>query len=284
MQAAIPSIEQLISTGHSAPDALFAVLIGPVRYFILNFVLAVRHRPDHACLLVRPDRLLHRAGRDRTVQMVRRRLDRAGGRRDPARAERLGPGERPPAVDPGRPYQRCLVPRLREGRIPRRPGGSRRLAASPQAARHAGRARTRSARRTAQRNAGRASARDPGRAARTGRPARRPAGQTVVGALTADPVPLLTVHLLGTEDQAAAYPGHRCHNGRVSDRRGPPPPRLCPRPLRLAPLRRLTTRRVLRLDPSSQLEKVPGIDRRRRQAMSGSGATGTTISRLSRRC
>ena len=213
VQAAIPSIEQLISTGHSAPDALFAVLIGPVRYFILDFVLAVRHRPDHACLLVRPDRLLHRAGRDRTVQMVCRRLDRAGGRRDPARAERLGPGERPPAVDPGRPDQRRLVPRLREGRIPRRLGGSRKLAASPQAARHAGRARTRSARRTARRNAGRASARDPGRSARTGRPARRPAGQTLVGALTADPVPLLTVHLLGMEDQAAAYRSHRAITG-----------------------------------------------------------------------
>ena len=203
VQSAIPSIEQLISTGHSAPDALFAVLIGPVLYFILDFVLAVRHRSDHACLLVRPDRLFHRAGGDRTVQVVRRRLDRAGGRRDLARAERLGPGERPPAVDPGRPGQRHFVPRLREGRVPRRPGGSRRLAVGSQAARHAGRARSRSARRTARRNVGPASARDRGRSARAGRSARRPAGQTVVGALTADPVPLLTVHLLGMEDQAA---------------------------------------------------------------------------------
>ena len=34
----------------------------PLRYFVLDFVLAVPHRPDHACLLGRPDRLLHRAG------------------------------------------------------------------------------------------------------------------------------------------------------------------------------------------------------------------------------
>jgi hypothetical protein len=82
------------------------------------------------------------------------------------------------------------------------------------------RARSRSARRTARRNVGPAPARDCGRSARAGRSVRRPAGQTVVGALTADPAPLLTVHLLGMEDQAAAYRGHRCHNGRVSDRRG----------------------------------------------------------------
>ena len=50
VQAAIPSIEQLISTGHSAPDALFAVLIGPVRYFILDFVWRFVTDPiTHAC-------------------------------------------------------------------------------------------------------------------------------------------------------------------------------------------------------------------------------------------
>src|ERR1700749_4954849 len=37
VQAAIPSIQQLILAGHPAPDSLFAVLIGPVRYFILEF-------------------------------------------------------------------------------------------------------------------------------------------------------------------------------------------------------------------------------------------------------
>src|ERR1700728_5323559 len=50
VQSAIPPIEQLISTGHSAPDALFAVLIGPVRYFILEFVWRFVTDPiSHAC-------------------------------------------------------------------------------------------------------------------------------------------------------------------------------------------------------------------------------------------
>jgi hypothetical protein len=39
MPSAIPSIRQLILTGHSAPDSVFATLIGPVRYFVLDFVL-----------------------------------------------------------------------------------------------------------------------------------------------------------------------------------------------------------------------------------------------------
>ena len=119
VQAAIPSIQQLIVTGHSAPDSLFAVLIGPVRYFILDFVLAVRHRPDQPRLLVRPDRLLHRAGGHWTVQVVRGGLDRPGRGRDPARAQRLEPGQRPLAVDRGDPGQRPPVPRLRQGRVPR---------------------------------------------------------------------------------------------------------------------------------------------------------------------
>ena len=149
VQSALPSIQQLIITGHSAPDSVFAVLIGPVRYFVLDFVLAVPHRPDHPRLLGRPDRLLHRAGGHRAAQVVHRELDRAGHRRDPARAERLEPGQRPLAVDRGHHRQRHPVPGLREGRVPQRPGGSRPLAA-------------------------RASARRPGR----GRPA-------LVGALTA---------------------------------------------------------------------------------------------------
>jgi hypothetical protein len=37
-QSAILSIQQLILTGHSAPDSLFAALIGLVRCFILEFV------------------------------------------------------------------------------------------------------------------------------------------------------------------------------------------------------------------------------------------------------
>ena len=171
VQSAIPAIEHLIITGHSASTSVFAVLIGPVRYFILDFVLAVRHRPDHPCLLVRLDGLFHRAGGDRTVQVVLGSLDRTGHRRDLARAERLGPGERPPAVDPGRPGQRHLVPRLREGRIARRPGSSRGLAAGLQAARDSAHYANRAP------HTGRAS--DTGRAA----PGRR--RQALVGALTA---------------------------------------------------------------------------------------------------
>ena len=125
VQSALPSIQQLILTGHSAPDSVFAVLIGPVRYFVLDFVLAIPHRPDHPRLLGRPDRLLHRAGGHRAAQVVHGELDRPGHRRDPARTERLEPGQRALAVDRGHHRQRHPVPGLREGRVPQRPGGSR---------------------------------------------------------------------------------------------------------------------------------------------------------------
>jgi RsiW-degrading membrane proteinase PrsW (M82 family) len=50
VQSAIPSIEHLISTGHSASTSLFAVLIGPVRYFVLDFVWRFLTDPIiHAC-------------------------------------------------------------------------------------------------------------------------------------------------------------------------------------------------------------------------------------------
>jgi hypothetical protein len=50
VQAALPAIQQLILTGHSAPDSLFAVLIGPVRFFILDFVWRFVTDPiSHAC-------------------------------------------------------------------------------------------------------------------------------------------------------------------------------------------------------------------------------------------
>jgi len=43
-------IQQLILTGHSAPDSVFAVLIGPVRYFVLDFVWRFLTDPiTHAC-------------------------------------------------------------------------------------------------------------------------------------------------------------------------------------------------------------------------------------------
>ena len=50
VQSALPAIQQLILTGHSAPDSLFAVLIGPVRYFVLDFVWRFLTDPiSHAC-------------------------------------------------------------------------------------------------------------------------------------------------------------------------------------------------------------------------------------------
>ena len=50
VRSAIPSIQQLILTGHSAPESVFAVLIGPVRFFILNFVWRFLTDPIiHAC-------------------------------------------------------------------------------------------------------------------------------------------------------------------------------------------------------------------------------------------
>jgi RsiW-degrading membrane proteinase PrsW (M82 family) len=50
VQSAIPAIEQLINTGHSASTSLFAVLIGPVLYFILDFVWRFVTDPiSHAC-------------------------------------------------------------------------------------------------------------------------------------------------------------------------------------------------------------------------------------------
>ena len=50
VQSTLPAIQQLILTGHSAPDSLFAVLIGPVRNFVLDFVWRFLTDPiTHAC-------------------------------------------------------------------------------------------------------------------------------------------------------------------------------------------------------------------------------------------
>jgi RsiW-degrading membrane proteinase PrsW (M82 family) len=50
VQSAIPQIEQLLSTGHSASASVFEVLIGPVLYFILDFVWRFVTDPvTHAC-------------------------------------------------------------------------------------------------------------------------------------------------------------------------------------------------------------------------------------------
>ncbi|MGH3180017.1 MAG: hypothetical protein ACRDPF_39855, partial [Streptosporangiaceae bacterium] len=50
VKAAIPAIEQLLNSGHTASTAVFEVLIGPVLYFILNFVWRFVTDPvTHAC-------------------------------------------------------------------------------------------------------------------------------------------------------------------------------------------------------------------------------------------
>jgi len=50
VRSAIPSIEQLINSGHSASTSLFSVLIGPVLAFILDFVWRFVTDPiSHAC-------------------------------------------------------------------------------------------------------------------------------------------------------------------------------------------------------------------------------------------
>ncbi|MCW2540077.1 MAG: PrsW family intrarane metalloprotease [Frankiales bacterium] len=50
VQSAIPSIDQLVSAGQSPSVSVFAVLIGPVRYFILDFVWRFLTDPImHAC-------------------------------------------------------------------------------------------------------------------------------------------------------------------------------------------------------------------------------------------
>ena len=50
VNSAIPSIEHLIKTGNSAPNSVFDVLIGPVLYFIIEFVWRFLTDPiTHAC-------------------------------------------------------------------------------------------------------------------------------------------------------------------------------------------------------------------------------------------
>jgi RsiW-degrading membrane proteinase PrsW (M82 family) len=50
VQSALPSIQQLIAGGNSAPYSVFAALIGPVRYFVLDFVWRFLTDPiTHAC-------------------------------------------------------------------------------------------------------------------------------------------------------------------------------------------------------------------------------------------
>ena len=50
VKSAIPAIDQLLSTGHTASTSVFEVLIGPVLYFILDFVWRFVTDPvTHAC-------------------------------------------------------------------------------------------------------------------------------------------------------------------------------------------------------------------------------------------
>jgi RsiW-degrading membrane proteinase PrsW (M82 family) len=50
VRSALPQIQNLINTGHPASTSLFAVLIGPVRYFVLDFVWRFLTDPiTHAC-------------------------------------------------------------------------------------------------------------------------------------------------------------------------------------------------------------------------------------------
>ena len=50
VKSAIPAIEQMLSSGQSASTSVFEVLIGPVLYFILNFVWRFVTNPvTHAC-------------------------------------------------------------------------------------------------------------------------------------------------------------------------------------------------------------------------------------------
>jgi RsiW-degrading membrane proteinase PrsW (M82 family) len=50
VQSSEPAIKQLVASGHSAPTSVFAVLIGPVWYFIVSFVWRFLTDPvTHAC-------------------------------------------------------------------------------------------------------------------------------------------------------------------------------------------------------------------------------------------
>src|SRR6266568_1751993 len=50
VKSAIPAIEQLLTSGHTASTSVFEVLIGPVLYFILDFVWRFVTDPvSHAC-------------------------------------------------------------------------------------------------------------------------------------------------------------------------------------------------------------------------------------------
>src|ERR1700689_831772 len=50
VQSALPAVQRLLVAGHSPPDSVFAVLIGPVRHFVLDFLWRFLTDPIiHAC-------------------------------------------------------------------------------------------------------------------------------------------------------------------------------------------------------------------------------------------
>ena len=183
VQSAIPAIEQLISTGHSAPDLAVRRADRPGAVLHPRLRLAVRHRPDHPRLLVRPDRLLHRAGGDRryrwytvawiglVVAAILHGLNDWGRVNGHLLWILVVAGQRDP------------VPRLRQGRVP---GGPRaapvRRAAGVRPAARGGRARG-----PARGGASPPPGRRRGRASHPGRGVPGQARTALVGALTGPP-------------------------------------------------------------------------------------------------
>ena len=174
VQSAIPAIEQLLNTGHSASTSVFEVLIGPVLYFILDFVWRFVTDPvTHACWSGLTGYFIGLAvtGRHKWYLVAWIGLVAAAvlhGLNDWGRVN-------------GHPAwilvvagQRHPVPRLCEGRIPRRPTRSRGLVGlrgAPEAGR------------PAHRNTSRTSAPDAHRAPHA-RCAVRKQAKALVGALT----------------------------------------------------------------------------------------------------
>ena len=125
VQGAIPSIVHLIQSGHAPSTSIFAALIGPVLYFILNFVWRFVTDPiSHACWAGLTGYFIGLAvtGKYRWYQVAWIGVVVAAilhGFNDWSRIN--GHFD----VDPGHAGQRNPVPRLREGRISSRPAARR---------------------------------------------------------------------------------------------------------------------------------------------------------------
>ena len=125
VQGAIPSIVHLIQSGHAPSTSIFAALIGPVLYFILNFVWRFVTDPiSHACWAGLTGYFIGLAvtGKYRWYQVAWIGVVVAAilhGFNDWSRIN--GQFD----VDPGHAGQRNPVPRLREGRVPPGPAARR---------------------------------------------------------------------------------------------------------------------------------------------------------------